>query len=296
MMARFAKRCVVFGHCGAFAVFGCAPQPPQAPTPAIPSSRNPAPMDSANRTSDFLLDVYRPGSIHYDFQLISTIQSIAGDSIPRTDSTRITAVLTETFGTAVPPQAVIDATLKADSILVVTTPGAVSDVALQTQFVPLRLDRLTGKIASAAPTITECTQSTVAFIFRGDEAVPAIPRSVSFARSWADTSASEVCRGGVRLQFTRIARYRIEESAINPLEARILRLSDIQVKGSGSQWQQPVQVNGEGSSIDTLIVNRDASRIQRISGRSHLNLEFQSPIRVQRFLQTSTTTITARLP
>ena len=276
---------------------GCASRPTPPSVPASQQDRPPVTaVDSTVHPSSAPLDIYRAGSIRYDYRLTSTVQSIAGDSIPRTDSVRITAVLTATFnGDAT--QRVTDATLKADSIIIATQPGSTASSSLQTQFVPLRVDRSSGRITSPRAILAECTQETQDVVFHGDEIVPAVVREGSASRSWADTSTSEVCRGGLRLQLARIARYRVEAStSTQPAQTTVIRVTDVRVSGNGVQWQQPVQVSGEGSAVDTLSVGGIPPRLRQLSGQSQMELEFRSPMRTQRFLQRSATAIAARSP
>ena len=288
----------------ALSLAGCATRPTPSSSPASPASQGDrppvTPLDSTVRASSTPLDIYQAGSIRYDYRLTSTVQSIAGDSIPRTDSVRITAVLTATFS-GDPAQRVVDATLKADSIIVAAQPGSTAPSSLQTQFVPLRLDRSSGRITSPRAVLAECTQETQDVVFHGDEIVPAVLREGSASRSWADTSASEVCRGGLRIQLARIARYRVEaptptQPAQTTVQTTVIRVTDVRVTGNGVQWQQPVQVSGEGAAVDTLFMGGIPSRLRQLSGQSQMELEFRSPMRTQRFLQRSGTAITARLP
>ena len=281
----------------AFSLAGCAsrPTPPSDPVrqgdrPAVTT------VDSTVHALNFPLDIYQPGSIRYDYQVTSTVQSIAGDSIPRIDSVRITAVLTATFsGDAA--QSGTDATLKADSIIVATQPGSTGSPSLQTQFVPLRVNRSTGRITSPRAVLSECTQETQDVVFHGDEIVPAVMREGSASRSWADTSTSEVCRGGLRMQLARIARYRVDApTSMQSPQTTVIRVTNVRVTGNGLQWQQPVQVSGEGAAIDTLLMGGIPPRLRQLSGQSQMELEFRSPMRTQRFLQRSASTITARLP
>jgi hypothetical protein len=73
-------------------------------------------------------------------------------------------------------------------------------------------------------------------------------------------------------------------------------VTNVRVTGNGLQWQQPVQVSGEGAAIDTLLMGGIPPRLRQLSGQSQMELEFRSPMRTQRFLQRSASTITARLP
>ena len=281
----------------ALSLTGCASRPTPSSGPASQGDQPPVtPVDSTVRGSSSPLDIYQAGSIRYDYRLISTVQSIAGDSIPRMDSVRITAVLTATFS-GDPTQRVVDATLKADSIIVTAQPGSTTPSSLQTQFVPLRLDRPSGRITSPGAVLAECTQETQDVVFHGDEIVPALLREGSASRSWADTSTSEVCRGGLRLQLARIARYRVEApTPTQPTQTTVIRVTDVRVSGNGVQWQQPVQASGEGAAVDTLFVGGIPPRLRQLSGQSQMELEFRSPMRTQRFLQRSATVIGARLP
>ena len=281
----------------ALSLTGCASRPTPSSVPASQGDRPPvAPADSTVRGSSSLLDIYQAGSIRYDYRLTSTVQSIAGDSIPRTDSVRVTAVLTATFS-GDPAQRVVDATLKADSIIVTAQPGSTTPSSLQTQFVPLRLDRPSGRITSPRAVLAECTQETQDVVFHGDEIVPALLREGSASRSWADTSTSEVCRGGLRLQLARIARYRVEApTPTQPTQTTVVRVTDVRVSGNGVQWQQPVQVSGEGAAVDTLFVGGIPPRLRQLSGQSQMELEFRSPMRTQRFLQRSATVIGVQPP
>jgi len=281
----------------ALSLAGCATRPTPSSIPASQGDRPPVtPVDSTVRASSAPLDIYQAGSIRYDYRLTSTVQSIAGDSIPRTDSVRITAVLMATFS-GDPTQRVVDATLKADSIIVAAQPGSTAPSSLQTQFVPLRVDRSSGRITSPRAVLAECTQETQDVVFHGDEIVPAVLRDGSASRSWADTSTAAVCRGGLRMQLARIARYRVEASVPGQLaQTTVIRVTDVRVTGNGVQWQQPVQVSGEGAAVDTLFVGGVPPRLRQLSGQSQMELEFRSPMRTQRFLQRSATTIAARLP
>ena len=280
-----------------WALTGCASAPTPSSVPAGQGDRLPVTaVDSTARISSSSLDIYQAGSIRYDYRLTSTVQTIAGDSIPRTDSVRITAVLTAAFN-GDPTQRVTDATLTADSIIVATQPGTTVPSSLQTQFVPLRVDRQTGQVTSPRAVLAECTQETQDIVFHGDEVVPAVLREGSASRSWADTSTSELCRGGLRVQLTRIARYRIDPpTPTQPAQTTIIRVTDVRVTGNGLQWQQPVQVSGDGVAVDTLFVGGVPPRLRQLSGQSHMELEFRSPIKIQRFLQRSATKIAARLP
>ena len=297
MVLHFTGRRAITSWLAALSLAACTSRPTPSPIPTSEGDRPPVTaVDSTVHASNSALDIYQAGSIRYDYRLTSTVQSTAGDSVPQTDSIRIAAVLTATFS-GDPTQRVADATLKADSIIVSAQPGSTTLPSLQTQFVPLRVDRSSGRITSPRTVLAECTQETQDVVFHGDEIVPAVLREGSAARSWADTSTSEVCRGGLRVQLERIARYRID--APTPAQAAqttVIRVTNVKVTGKGVQWQQPVQVTGEGAAVDTLFVGGVPPRLRQLSGQSQMELEFRSPMRTQRFLQRSATAIAARSP
>jgi hypothetical protein len=265
--------------------------PPGVPDPA---GRDSTPI-SVPSSSMGIYDIYQPGTVRYDYRFLSAIVSVAGDSIPRTDSSRITATLLATFSGDV-QKPVTDVTVKADSILVVQL--GVSELPVyQTQFIQSRFDRTTGQVVKRPAEAADCTLGTSDLIFRGDEILPAVKRDVSRTSSWADTTVSISCRGGIPLQVTRIARYRVDPAQMTADDGgTIIRATDIGIVGTGSQWQQPVEVTGTGAAIDTLVMAGTPPRVQQIKGQSRVSLEFRSASRNQRFLQTSTTSIVARTP
>lgn len=283
-------------YAASLAFLGCIRQTAQRVQPADPVNQPASVIDSTNRPASYLLDIYQPGIAQYDYRSISIIQLLTNDSSSRTDSTQVTAVLTATF-TAVSSRQTVEATLKADSILIVTQPLSVPPPSLQTQFIPLQIERTTGRLLSSKPAVIECNQATVDFIFRGDEVIPAIRYSSTGIQSWTDTTISEICRGGMRIRSTRVSQYRAGSFTPNTtLAAQILRTINIRISGTGAQWQQPVHVSGEGTSIDTLVIAGVPPRLHRLSSTSRVLLEFRSPMRTQQFVQTSTASTVKRTP
>jgi hypothetical protein len=271
---------------------GCARPPVITSTPSVTREPQPIKTDST-RGSTTNWDIYQAGSIQYDYRLTSTVQVLAGDSIPRTDSTRMTAVLVATFSDE-PTHRFTDVSIKADSIRLTAlpaTPSAAGNVL--TEFHTLRLDQSTKHISTSRSPLSDCTETTVDLMLHGDEVVPALPQQPTI-RSWADSSVFELCRAGVKLQFNRIARYRLDDMQTLTDQRRVFRAVDLQISGSGIQWQQPVQVTGTGTSVDTLVFAQNPIRLRAVSGMSQINLEFRSPTRRQQFNQKSSAVITAR--
>src|SRR5688572_13182964 len=75
----------------------CAGQQVLVPDPGKrPSQVTTTPMDSVNEPRQ-LSGIYDFGRMNYRYQATSIVHSIGGDSVPRTDSTRVTASLSVTF-------------------------------------------------------------------------------------------------------------------------------------------------------------------------------------------------------
>src|SRR5687768_17103511 len=196
-------------------------------------------MDSVNEPRQ-LLGIYDFGTMNYRYQATSIVHSIGGDSVPRTDSTWVTASLSVTFLEASSSR-LRHAIAQAESIQVSPLNTSTSPLGtvqlLENQQDTLSIDRQAGAI-----TINHrqpvCIQSTQEWLFRGDELVPPIPLFASATRSWADTSTQDFCRGGVRISLTRVTRYRFEEQLAESrtTNIRLLRVSELHFIGIGLHW------------------------------------------------------------
>lgn len=263
----------------------------------------PAPTVTPQQTVDSTIvapltstNPYSPGSRIYDYHLTSTVQVIVGDSLPRIDTTNVAAVLTATFSGIQPVVAMI----KADSLRVVSGLASVNSGGIQTQFTSSMIDLQTGRITIQTSTSPmECTVSTIDPTFRGDELLPVFPEARVNQASWEDITTYQICRGGVPIQVKRKTQYRALNGATLGRQD-LVRTINLELSGTGTQWQQPVRVTGRGVGTDTITITSTStstsnpSRIESITGRSQLTVEFSSPIRHQTFTQVSMLTIKAR--
>ena len=284
-----------------FLLVGCVRQvvPSEEASPAgIPTSRS---SDSAAAILSPFAALYAPGTVHYRYEATSVTQSIAGDSIPRTDSVRVLAVLSATFQAGSSPQ-LTQVVTHADSIQLTSTSnvGAMgARVELNrrdTQQDTLEIDRITRR-ARPKRHMQSCTQETIDPIFRGDEIIPAIPERVPVSRTWVDTLTRQICRGGIPLRITQIARYEVAPrgGADSAASYRIIRVTETQVSGTGMQWQQSVEASGRGAATDTLTIAQYGSpRLQHVVTTARTEIGFRSPRRNQQFIQTVTTQIMMR--
>lgn len=272
----------------------CATQRPRTETPV---STNPSPVKSQDSTHISKLDdasIYQPGDVRYTFQLKSVVQTTMGDSIPRIDSSRLTAVLSTKYS-LVPQSRFVRGVMTTDSATLWTfTNAGAPAVVLPNQSYSMDIDPLVGKI-TVAHTSQACTQENDDGPFHGDEITPSIPSSG--AQLWADSSTYSVCRGSVLFRFARVASYRRDTASApqgSDSLARVFRAVDLVVVGTGSQWQQAVEATGHGTSVDTLMIHTRRLQLQSVSGTGRLELSFKSALRLQHFVQTTTTRITAR--
>jgi len=216
-----------------------------------------------------------------------------GDSVPRVDSSRLTTILYAKYS-AVAQSRFVRGVMTTDSVTLSTFANAgVSTVVLPDQSYSMDIEPLIGKV-TVSHTTKACTQENNDGPFHGDEVTPSIPSSGT--QLWSDTSTYSVCRGGVLFRFTRVASYRrdtVFASQVSDSLVRVFRTVDVVVAGTGSQWQQAIEATGHGTSVDTLTIHTKRSRLQSVSSTGRLELTFKSTLRFQRFVQTTTTRITA---
>lgn len=262
---------------------GCATRTRSSPDVNIqPAAVEPRP---SARSAEFIIPaIFQHGTATYDLTITSTVEATtAGDSLPRTDSSHVTAMLSASF-TPLTNQ-VTRADVRIDSISVVT-PGSTTPSPGVIHAYQIRIG-FDGRLSIQRPSVsTSCTLEQPT-ILTGEEILPVVPPMSAIPQSWSDTARFELCRGGIRLNVTRIAEYR-RVPATSPHEnmpIHIVRSTRTAFEGQGTQWQQAVEAIGKATTVDTLILS--GSRLLSISGETHLELGFQSQFRAQEFRQVS---------
>lgn len=265
--------------------------PVTALTKGVPDSAVASPLSA----------LYAPGTVQYVYGATSIVQSVSGDSVPRIDSTRVTANLSATFQ-ADPAGKLVRAITRADSIDITIVPNVAGTRARMAgnqveQQDTLEFDRGTGRIRLDRPVGQVCGQETTAPFFRGDELMPALPHRMN-PGVWTDTTVRQVCRAGVALQLTQIARYQLlpQIATDSVADYRIVRITESRIAGTGTQWQQPVEVLGRGAATDTFVVGRQDMRLRQAAMSARVEIEFRSERRQQRFIQSTEARITRRIP
>jgi len=247
-------------------------------------------VDSSSTTPNVSRSLYQPGELQYGLQILSIVQAIGGDSTSRTDSSRITGILTASFS-AGSRRNVVTAHVQPDSLLLTVGSGTSTPLAITGPFT-FAIDTQTGQVVpNANQTSHDCSKLGIDDPpLDGREVLPSI--RLPKADTWNDTLQVISCRGGALLTVKRIASYtwmQLPDSAI-----RLLRLTEFQITGTGYQWGQKIDVSGEGRSIDTLGIAGFPARLQEVRGNSQVNLIFRAPLRTQEFAQTATIRLALR--
>lgn len=264
------------------AVQGCIQPVTQAPQPSLPTQPTQPITTAGPSTSATVLHLFQPGQLIYDFTITSIIESLAGDSLPRTDSTQATATLSITFARL--SEQLIRANVRTDSIRLVDATGAVTSAASTIQGYTIE-STPNGRVRYQRPVRSTCTSEQPTFL-NGDDILPAFPFTTPTPKMWVDTARYELCRGGVLLHVVRISEYRADESTSGEDSLRkFIRTTVAAAKGRGVQWLQPVEANGTGTATDTLVIRH--SRLTTISGGAQSEFSFQSEFRKQQFRQRS---------
>jgi len=233
-------------------------------------------------------NVFRTGTLTYDFTSSSIVQSTSGDSIPQADTSDAAAVLTVSFsGTSGTQLAQI--MVQVDSARVVGQNFIHRDTL--GPYIVTVIPRRAIQISRPA---TQACNLENSQLLAGDEILPALPIGNELPTQWTDTTRYELCRGGIPLRVTRVAQYRPHSILLEHQDdsITIIRSTVISLEGRGVQWQQPVNVIGRGASTDTLTIVQQ--RLRKISGTTNVELTFRSAFRTQSFRQSSNTDLSAR--
>ena len=254
--------------------------PRSSTTPPIPQQPPTATSDPSGTSRVSSQTVYSPGESQYTVEVLAVIRTVLPDTLRRIDSTRTTAVATLLFKSTMPNE--IEALVAFDSVRKVI-PGNVSQ-SLPSQHFRFTLNVTTGGVAvssNTGKTQVDCSVESFQSPFSGTEALPRIPAPL--VPTSVDSSDFHSCRGGVALNFHRVSTHTL---TVHDSGDQITRSTYVTVTGTGKQWDQPVDINGNGSATDTIWVTREPSRrVSRVTGTSRLDITFRSPLATQHFEQ-----------
>jgi len=269
---------------------GCtATRPSPAPERPDPQVQKPIGGDSSTSVRA-ATSPFGAGRLDYNFRIFSITHALAGDSTPRADSSLVVGILIATLSVS-PSRNTVLARVESDSVTVTTGSGTSVPISPGELFL-FTIDTRTGQVVQTnRQTTPDCGSSiSDSSPIYGREVLPNI--SIPATQAWADTVHTSMCRGGALLTVTRIASYTHLQSPDSVKQ--LLRLTQFHIAGTGRQWDQKIEVSGEGSSLDTLRLSGFPIRLTQITGRSQVRFVFRTQLRVQEFLQTSTTHIALR--
>lgn len=271
----------------------CTRQPVLSPVPAtrMDSTLLKVAPDSAAGSTSWLSQIYRSGVVYYQYNAMSTVELTELGSLKQVDSSRINAVLAVSFPEAT-SQGLQHVTTRAESISVFAQSSLVASTRPSEEHIAI-LSQKTRKVQVTRQD-ERCTQQSNEFMFRGDELMPILPQENRDRLSWVDTTGFQICRGGIQLQITRVAHYQVDTQHIHQSDLHITRSTTAQIHGQGFQWQQPVQVIGQLTGIDTLVFGNSSYRLSSVHGGTRLELEFRSSHQVQHFRQSTNSSVTVR--
>lgn len=261
---------------------GSVPRSSTLPSPPVVQE------DSAIQTLAAV--VYRPGVIEYLFESTTVIRATTNTG-EASDSSRTTGRLRLSIAETQSPQ-LRAAIFSADSLVQIdslqsNSSQSIRSLAPETHSILIHIPD--GTVDKALQPPSTCAQDSIPGFFRGDELTPALVGRTQ--NRWQDTSYVVTCRGGISLRVMRVAAYQIFK--FDSSTTHLARRVDLQVTGTGRQWEQPVSVSGIGLSLDTLITQRNRIGFERISVHTTVNLSFQSNHKEQQFTQVTNTVVTA---
>ena len=240
--------------------------------------------DSTSRTDSAAhnilpTDLFRPGNAIYDYRTVSVVRVTLGDTVPRVDTSTVSALLSATFQTSGSDNLTTQVRITVDSITVQTRSSPILHFTPYTD--TLRITTATGKVTLVGSQNALCEIQAHDALVRSDDVVPVL--SGKRAAIWGDTSVRQVCRAGIQLEAHRVVTYQLDSTATDP---RLLRSTVTTFNGQGTQWNQPVESVGQSISTDTLFLDLTSrQRIERVRGFTRLQLSFKSQLRNQQFEQ-----------
>ncbi len=276
---------------------GCVstPTPARVPDPSTPREPERAP-DPSTPVRPPLSFAFRDGIYAYDLEQLTTVTVGSEGASPVEDTLRTRAGLTYSISGAggAPVISVSIDSLTIASVRDTTAPvrQLMTPVVVQLPVIPPPLVTANDSLAllSACDSMEEAARAIA-----GDLYIP-IPVQVQEAQTWSDSTSVVLCRGAIPLTAVRVSRYRItsvRETRDSAL-ATVARQTTLTVGGSGLQGTRRITVRGEGSSEATFTYDVRAGRLLESTGRSVLQLAFETIQQTEQVIQRSTSSTRLR--
>lgn len=253
-------------------------QDPAPSTVLVPPDSS---LPASIATSIGFSGAFKPGTIKYDYRTSSVVRVTAGDSVSRIDSISVTALVSVVL-TNQQPGEIVRGVINIDSIALQF--GSTLPRLLRSQHDTVLIHIIPGRITRQLGFHSACSIDAEEAIISITDVFPSLPIQLKNS-VWADTTQRETCRGGTHLQVYQIAHYQVDSASAAP--RRLVRTTTGVFSGRGLQWNQAVEVSGQSSSVDTLLVDPTTERLSQLSGTIQLELDFRSKFRTQHFAQST---------
>jgi hypothetical protein len=124
-----------------------------------------------------------------------------------------------------------------------------------------------------------------------------LPDTLRAGATWRDSTTYVVCRDSIPLEFTVVRTFEVGQSASVGAEGvvtTIMRRTLSQFRGTGTQFGEPVTIEGSGEGMMIYEVGLSGARVRGATGDAVLTLTLRGSRRVQELTQRSRTEILER--
>lgn len=284
---RLARRLSLLGACGLCAACGRAAAPAPAPPPPAPRAE---PVEPSRHTF-----AYRPGRYIYEHTSTAAV-TLRGDTMRTPEDLHTLATIT--YAIARDGSARLRVAGSVDTFAVtggVRTGGAIQRLAAPAQFVAT-IETLTGRLTFGSPLPSDCASPVGAALAVARDVLVPLPPVVAAGSSWTDSSATQLCRGGVLVTRRATHRYTVQgdDTFRGAPAIRVARQSDLVFEGTGGATAAGATLTGRGTATATVYVD-PAGRLLGDTTESAAELTLAANGRSQTFVQKVTGRTALRL-
>ncbi len=274
----------------------CAPgtPAPERPRPSPPPSE--AVVDSPSVSAPWV--VRRTGASHEHRIIVSATLESRVDTVVRFDSVRSELLATWRGPTSSSgwPRGLIG-TVDAYAVAA----GGDSLVAVAGLQLPLSFaaSQRSAQVQPefSAPDAASCASIAGGIVQGVRDLWLSLPDTLRAGATWRDSAAYVVCRDSIPLALTVVRTFEVGRAAsigAEGLVITIMRRTVSQLRGSGTQFGEPVTIEGRGEGMMIYEVGLSGARVRGATGDAVLTLTLRGSRRVQELTQRSRTEILER--
>lgn len=268
---------------------GCVPAIIRRPAPPAPAAR--APDRAPNTAGPWALAAAPSQKVAIDTRAVVTI---ASDTMTRVDT--VQATLGASFVWASAAHRRVDGLLADYRVSVGgAVPAAPAGLQANRAFSAVRTGAGAGLSFTLPAESSACTDPTLSALQGMHDAWIPLPDTLVIGREWTDTVHTLSCRDRIPLRGVVVRRFRVQRAEVETgmrVVVMIDRTSRGRISGAGSQFGEPVALEGESSGTFRYVIDPTLGRPVRASGTSSLKLSLKSKLRNQVVRQESALTLT----